>query len=160
MRSYGALFFWKYRYIHTENFFPNLIKWTQNQIVFTIFRLIWNQMDVRLVPNYLVPLAVPNKSEYCTEYCSVLWLYCCGVVLRARKLAVRSASSATTVLRLQQNSLGDTNSSRHHVGSEGPLTPSYITAVWCSGGFRGPQLREKTKEENKNGGRSKIPVPD
>ena len=37
---------------HThENFFRNRIKSHWNQIVFTIFRLIWNQTDVRLVPN-------------------------------------------------------------------------------------------------------------
>ena len=36
---------------HTEKSFRNLIKPTRNQIVFTIFRLIWNQTDVRLVPN-------------------------------------------------------------------------------------------------------------
>ena len=37
--------------LHTENFFRNLIKSTWNQIVFTIFRLIRNQTEVRLVPN-------------------------------------------------------------------------------------------------------------
>ena len=36
---------------HTEKSFRNLIKWTRIQIVYTIFRLIWNQTDVRLVPN-------------------------------------------------------------------------------------------------------------
>ena len=35
----------------TEKYFRNLIKSNQNQIVFTIFRLIWNQTDFRLVPN-------------------------------------------------------------------------------------------------------------
>ena len=38
-------------YVHTEKSFRNLIKSKRNQIVFTIFRLIWNQKDVRLVPN-------------------------------------------------------------------------------------------------------------
>ena len=38
-------------YIRTGNFFPNLVKSNRNQIVFTTFRLIWNQTDVRLVPN-------------------------------------------------------------------------------------------------------------
>ena len=37
--------------IHTEKSFRNLIKSNRNQIVFTIFWLIWNQTDVRLVPN-------------------------------------------------------------------------------------------------------------
>ena len=37
--------------IHTETFFRNLIESTRNQIVFTIFWLIWIQADVRLVPN-------------------------------------------------------------------------------------------------------------
>ena len=37
--------------VHTEKSFLNLIKSTRNQIVFTIFRLIWIQMDVRLDPN-------------------------------------------------------------------------------------------------------------
>ena len=36
---------------HTEKYFRNLIKSTWNQIVFTIFRLIWIQTDVRLVHN-------------------------------------------------------------------------------------------------------------
>ena len=36
---------------HIENFFQNLIKSTRNQIVFTIFRLIWIQTDVCLDPN-------------------------------------------------------------------------------------------------------------
>jgi len=40
--------------IHTEKSFRNLIKSTWNQIVFTIFRLIWFQTDVRLVPNQSV----------------------------------------------------------------------------------------------------------
>ena len=38
--------------LHTENFFRNLIKSNRNQIVFTIFRLIWSQTDVRSVSNY------------------------------------------------------------------------------------------------------------
>ena len=37
--------------LHTEKSFWNLIKSTRNQIVFAIFRLIWSQTDVRLVPN-------------------------------------------------------------------------------------------------------------
>ena len=37
--------------LHTGKYFRNLIESTRNQIVFTIFRLIWIQMDVRLVPN-------------------------------------------------------------------------------------------------------------
>ena len=36
------------RAVYTQR---NLIKSTRNQIVFTILRLIWHQMDVRLVPN-------------------------------------------------------------------------------------------------------------
>ena len=37
--------------IHADKFFRNLIKSNRNQIVFTIFRLIYNQTDVRLVQN-------------------------------------------------------------------------------------------------------------
>ena len=37
--------------VHTEKTFWNLINSNQNQILFTIFRLIWNQTDVRLDPN-------------------------------------------------------------------------------------------------------------
>ena len=37
--------------VHTEKYIRNLIKSNQNQIVFTIFWLISNQTDVRLVPN-------------------------------------------------------------------------------------------------------------
>ena len=39
--------------IYTQRIFSqNLVKSNRNQIVFTIFRLIWNQTDsVRLVPN-------------------------------------------------------------------------------------------------------------
>ena len=37
--------------IHTEKSFRNIIKSNRNQIVFTIFRLIYNQMDVHYVPD-------------------------------------------------------------------------------------------------------------
>ena len=37
--------------LYTEKYFRNIIKSTRNQIVFTIFRLILIQTDVRLVPN-------------------------------------------------------------------------------------------------------------
>ena len=36
---------------HRDIFFRNLMKENRNQIPFTILRLIWNQTDVRLVPN-------------------------------------------------------------------------------------------------------------
>ena len=35
-------------FLQTEKYFQNLNKTNQNQIVFTIFKLIWNQTDVRL----------------------------------------------------------------------------------------------------------------
>ena len=42
----------EHRYaIHREKSFRNLIKSNQNQIVFTIFRLIWNQTEVLFDPN-------------------------------------------------------------------------------------------------------------
>ena len=41
-------------YLYTKKFFRNLIKSNRNQIVFTIFRLIWNQSDDRLVPSQSV----------------------------------------------------------------------------------------------------------
>ena len=37
-----------------RHFFRNLIKSNQNQILLAIFRLSWNQTDVRLVPNQSV----------------------------------------------------------------------------------------------------------
>ena len=38
--------------MHTDKYFLNLVKLTRNQIVSTIFRLIWIQTDrVRLDPN-------------------------------------------------------------------------------------------------------------
>ena len=37
--------------LQTEKSFRNLIESNRNQIVFTIFRLIWIQADVRLDPN-------------------------------------------------------------------------------------------------------------
>ena len=42
----------------SEKYFRNLIKSTWNQIVFTIFRLIWSQTDIRLDPNQ------PENSKY------------------------------------------------------------------------------------------------
>ena len=36
---------------HTEKYFRNLIESTRNQIVFTIFRLVWIKTEVRLDPN-------------------------------------------------------------------------------------------------------------
>ena len=35
--------------VHTEKYFRNLIKSTRNQIVFTIFQLIWNHINRRMV---------------------------------------------------------------------------------------------------------------
>ena len=43
-------------FVHAGKYFPNLIKSNRNQIIFTIFRLIWNILvpnAVRLVPNQL-----------------------------------------------------------------------------------------------------------
>ena len=38
-------------YLHMEKYFRKLIKSNRNQIVYTIFQLIWNQTDVCFVPN-------------------------------------------------------------------------------------------------------------
>ena len=43
-------------WVHTEKYFRNLIKSNRNQIVFTIYRLIWNSKRKR-------PCAAPNQSE-------------------------------------------------------------------------------------------------
>ena len=45
--------YWVYS-LDTENSFRNPIESNRNQIVFTIFQLIWNQTDVCLVPNQSV----------------------------------------------------------------------------------------------------------
>ena len=47
---HGHLEDWKN--LHTEKYFRNIIKSTRGQIVFTIFRLLWNQTDIRLVPTH------------------------------------------------------------------------------------------------------------
>ena len=44
--------------VHTEESFQNLIESNRNQFVFTIFRLIWIQTDVRLVTNQ------PENGKY------------------------------------------------------------------------------------------------
>ena len=49
--SYSYMEYFLCTAIRWEKSYRNLIKLNQNQIVFTTFRLIWNQMDVRLVPN-------------------------------------------------------------------------------------------------------------
>ena len=36
--------------LHKEIFFWNLIELNRNQIIFTIFQLIWNETEIRLVP--------------------------------------------------------------------------------------------------------------
>ena len=38
-------------WVHAEKSFPNLIESNWNQIVVTIFLLIWNQTVIRLIPN-------------------------------------------------------------------------------------------------------------
>ena len=40
--------------LYTENLFRYLIESNRNHIVFTISRLIWNQTDLRFVPNQLI----------------------------------------------------------------------------------------------------------
>ena len=37
---------------HIQNFFLNLVRWTRNEIVFTIFQLIWIQTEICLNPNH------------------------------------------------------------------------------------------------------------
>ena len=39
--------------VHTETFFLNLVKSNQNCSVITLFQLIWQQMEFRLMPNQL-----------------------------------------------------------------------------------------------------------
>ena len=39
--------------LHADKSFRNLIKSTRNQIVYTIFQLLWNRTDFRLIPNQL-----------------------------------------------------------------------------------------------------------
>ena len=55
--------------IHTEKSFRNLIKWNRNLFVFTIFLLIWNQTDVRLV--FCVTLL-----WYFFAWLFFVWLFC------------------------------------------------------------------------------------
>ena len=51
--KWSAFLFVVYR-VHTEKYFQNLIRSNRNEIVFTIFRLIWNTNGhVRLDPNHL-----------------------------------------------------------------------------------------------------------
>ena len=65
------------RSAHTEKYFRNPIKSTRNQILFTIFRLIWNQTDVHLVPNHsengkcnLIPVYLTRFRKYICVYIS------------------------------------------------------------------------------------------
>ena len=51
VNSVGLQWLVKTCLLHAEASFRNLIKSKRNQIVFSIFRLIWNQTEVRLVPN-------------------------------------------------------------------------------------------------------------
>ena len=44
----------KFQWVHTEKSFRNLIKSNPIQVVFTMHRLIWDQTEVRLVPNQSV----------------------------------------------------------------------------------------------------------
>ena len=61
----------KYNILWTiQKSFRNLIKLNQYQIVFTIFRLIWNQTDVRMIPNQSVhgkynPISVWSGCNAC-----------------------------------------------------------------------------------------------
>ena len=52
---YMSIYIWT-QYIYTEKFFRNHIESNRNQIVCTIFWLIWNRKRMR-------PLAVPNQSK-------------------------------------------------------------------------------------------------
>ena len=50
------------RYIHRKCF-RNLIKSNRNLTVYTIFRWIWNQTDIRLIPNQSEDGEYNNKSS-------------------------------------------------------------------------------------------------
>jgi len=64
--------------IITEKSFWNLIKSNRKQIVFTLFRSLWNQTNVHLVPNqaenckyYLISVWF-NAITVCTRSCPIL----------------------------------------------------------------------------------------
>ena len=64
---------------HTEKSFRNLIKPTRNQIVFTMHRLIWNQRDIRLVPNQ----SENGKYNLISSWFNKISLYVTGMIVRA-----------------------------------------------------------------------------
>ena len=80
---------------HAEKSFLNLIKSNRNHIVFTILRSIWNQTDVRLIPNQLED----SKYNLISVWLNKIWKIFVSVHIhprRARKslsLGLRSSPS-------------------------------------------------------------------
>ena len=66
--------------LHTEKSFRNLIKLNRNQILFTIFRLIPNQSDVRLVRNQ------PGNCQYNLTLNKISKRFLTGLVKRATRV--------------------------------------------------------------------------
>ena len=52
------------RGVHAEKYFPNFIKSTWNQIVFTIFRLIWIQINLKIQTEVRLDLNQSENGKY------------------------------------------------------------------------------------------------
>ena len=83
---------------YTEKSFRNLINSNWNQIVYTIFRLIWNQTDFRLVTNqskngkYNLISVWFNKIPKKISLCEANW----------RELAAPLSCGASSIIDVQQ----------------------------------------------------------
>ena len=70
-----------------RHFFRNPIKLNWNQILYTIFQLIWNQTDDRLVPNQ----SENGKDNLISGWFNKISLYCrSNICIRIRKVAKRN----------------------------------------------------------------------
>ena len=133
-----------YKPAHTEKFFRNLIKSTWNQIIFTIFRLIWIETEVRLDPNqsengeYNLISGWFNKIQ---KRFLCLYLYIISRILRKFGIyhdGIEGLSSQTEKKQLKKKSgvnlsekLGPSTSGSPNWGN--PWNSSNITALWYRG---------------------------
>jgi len=110
--------------MHAEKSFRNIIKSTRNRIVFTIFRLISNQTDIRLVPNQSENGKYNLISGWFNKISKIFLRVC-------HRLGVQTGKTRIHCLE----SLGIMGAQ-----SRAPLKPHNTIAFWWSVRFQGASI--------------------
>ena len=120
--------------VHTEKSYRSLIKSNPNQIVLTIFRLIWNSKRTR-------SFAVPNQSENGKYNVISVWFNKISKKMSLCALAFFVSSRPQGSRLLEYQGL-----------ESGPLKRLSTTLLWCTGSFMGNYNWAYTRGTSLSGG--------